>query len=52
MPQALLPLIPDGATRINERISVVRENGECVAADKAMIQRGKDPSCQLPETDM
>ena len=28
MPQALLPLIPDGATRINERISVVRDNGE------------------------
>jgi len=28
VPQALLPLIPDGATRINERISVVRESGE------------------------
>lgn len=28
LPQALLPLIPDGATRVNERISVVRENGE------------------------
>ena len=28
MPQALLPLIPEGATRINDRISVVRENDE------------------------
>ena len=28
MRQALLPLIPDGATRINEFLSVVRENGE------------------------
>lgn len=28
MPQALLPLIPDGATRINDRISVVQESGE------------------------
>ena len=28
MPQALLPLIPDGATSINDRISVVREDGE------------------------
>ena len=26
MPQALLPLIPDGATRINDRISVAQEN--------------------------
>lgn len=26
MPQALLPLIPDGATRISDRISVVQEN--------------------------
>ena len=25
MPQALLPMIPDGATRINDLISVVRE---------------------------
>ncbi|NJN05408.1 MAG: helix-turn-helix domain-containing protein [Rhodobacteraceae bacterium] len=28
MPQALLPLIPEGATSLNDRISVVRENGE------------------------
>ena len=27
MPQALLPLLPDGATRINDRISVVRQDG-------------------------
>ncbi len=27
MPQALLPLIPDGATRISERISVVQQEG-------------------------
>jgi len=26
LPQALLPLIPDGATRINDRFSVVRQN--------------------------
>jgi transposase len=28
MPQSLLPLIPDGATPINDLVSVVRENGE------------------------
>ena len=28
MPQALLPLIPAGASSVNDRISVVRENGE------------------------
>jgi transposase len=28
IPQALLPLIADGATRINDSISVVRENGQ------------------------
>jgi transposase len=28
VPQALLPLIPDGATQINDRVSVVRQNGE------------------------
>jgi transposase len=28
LPQALLPLIPEGSTRISERVSVVRENGE------------------------
>jgi len=26
LPQALLPLVPDGATRINDRFSVVRQN--------------------------
>ena len=30
MPQALLPLIPDGATPLNERISVVRSDGRCM----------------------
>ena len=29
MPQALLPLIPDGATAINKIVSVVRSNGTC-----------------------
>lgn len=29
MPQALLPLIPDGATPINDRVSVVRQDGQC-----------------------
>jgi hypothetical protein len=28
VPQAVLPLIPEGSTRISERVSVVRENGE------------------------
>jgi len=28
IPQALLPLIPDGATRISDSITVVRENGQ------------------------
>ncbi len=28
MPQALLPLIPAGASSINDRISVIRDNGE------------------------
>lgn len=27
MPQALLPLVPDGASSVNDHISVVRENG-------------------------
>ena len=27
MPQALLPLVPDGATHINDRISVVQQDG-------------------------
>jgi transposase len=30
IPQALLPLIPDGATRINDLISVVREKGQWI----------------------
>jgi hypothetical protein len=30
IPQALLPLIPDGATRISDLISVVRENGQWI----------------------
>ena len=28
MPQALLPLIPDGATQVNDRISVVQQHGQ------------------------
>ena len=28
MPQALLPLIPDGATQVNDRISVVQQQGQ------------------------
>jgi hypothetical protein len=28
MPQRLLPLIPDGASQINDRLSVVREKGQ------------------------
>jgi hypothetical protein len=28
MPQALLPLIPDGATPLNDRISVTRQDGQ------------------------
>lgn len=27
MPQLLLPLIPDGASQINDALSVVRDNG-------------------------
>jgi hypothetical protein len=30
IPQALLPLIADGATRISDSISVVRENGQWI----------------------
>ena len=29
MPQAFLPLVPDGATPLNDRISVVRRDGHC-----------------------
>ena len=28
MPQALLPLIPDGATQVNTLVSIVREDGQ------------------------
>ena len=30
IPQALLPLIPDGATRINDLLNVVRQNGQWI----------------------
>jgi len=36
IPQALLPLIPDGATRINNLISVVRDNGQWIYLYGAM----------------
>ena len=42
MPQALLPLIPDGATRINERISVVRENGEWMVGVAPIFRHPED----------
>lgn len=45
MPQALLPLIPDGATRINDRISVVREHGNWT------YFYGVDPIFRHPEED-
>ena len=45
MPQALLPLVPDGATTINDRISLVRENGEWT------YFYGVDPIFRHPETD-
>lgn len=43
MPQALLPLLPDGATRINDRISVVRQDGTWT------YFCGIDPIFQHPE---
>ena len=43
--QALLPLIPGGATRINDRISVVRENQEWT------YFCGTDPVFRHPEKD-
>jgi Transposase protein len=45
IPQALLPLIPDGATRINDLISVVRENGRWI------YFCGAQPLFQHPEND-
>ena len=45
MPQALLPLVPDGATTINDRISIVRENGQWT------YFYGVDPIFRHPETD-
>jgi transposase len=45
IPQALLPLIPDGATRINNLISVVRENGQWI------YFCGAQPLLQHPEND-
>ncbi len=45
MPQALLPLIPAGATPINDRISVVRENEEWA------YFCGIDPIFRHPEKD-
>ena len=45
MPQALLPMIPDGATRINDLISVVRE------AQRWTYFCGVQPVFQHPEGD-
>ena len=45
MPQALLPLIPAGATTVNDRISVLREDGEWT------YFYGVDPIFRHPETD-
>jgi transposase len=45
IPQALLPLIPDGATRINDLLSVVRQNGQWI------YFYGARPLLQHPETD-
>ena len=45
MPQALLPMIPDGATRINDLISVVRE------AQRWTYFCGVQPVFQHPEDD-
>jgi len=43
--QALLPLIPDGATGINDRVSVVRED------DEWTYFYGVDPIFRHPEGD-
>jgi transposase len=45
IPQALLPLIADGATRISDLISVVRENGQWI------YFCGVQPLFQHPEND-
>jgi transposase-like protein len=45
LPQALLPLVPDGATTINDRISIIRQNGEWT------YFYGVDPIFRHPETD-
>ena len=45
IPQALLPLIPDGATRISDLISVVRENGQWI------YLCGAQPLFQHPENE-
>jgi len=45
LPQALLPLIPDGATQISDRISVVRHN------DEWTYFCGVAPIFRHPETD-
>ena len=45
MAQALLPLIPHGATRINDRISVVRKDGQWT------YYYGVDPIFSHPEAD-
>ena len=45
MPQALLPLIPDGATTISDRMSIVRENGVWTYFN------GVHPVFSHPETD-
>jgi transposase len=45
MPQALLPLIPDGATRISDLISVVRQDGDWA------YFCGVQPVFQHPEDD-
>jgi transposase len=45
IPQALLPLIPDGATRVSDLIGVVRENGQWI------YFCGAQPLFQHPEND-
>jgi len=45
MPQALLPMIPDGATQISELISVVRQD------DQWTYFCGVQPVFQHPEDD-
>ncbi len=46
MPQGLLPLIPNGATQINERVSVIRED------DEWTYFIGIDPVFRHPEKDV